>query len=93
MSENKDFLPLKEFANKVHYSERSIRQMCIDGKIRAYKLGHGSRKWLIPESEISRLQLKRQKRHLVMEDGIYESEKIMDIPPWVKNINNTKLKR
>jgi excisionase family DNA binding protein len=91
MNEGEKLLTIKEFANKLNYSQRHIRQMCIDGKIKAQKLTHGSRKWLIPESEITSLRTKRERHRLVTQDGIYEYEKIMDIPPWIKNLpKNTK---
>ena len=51
-----ELLTIKEFAQQVHYSERSIRQMCEDGKINAKKLGSGGGKWLIPVSELERLK-------------------------------------
>lgn len=54
MTENETLLTITKFAVKVHYSERQIRQMCIDGKIKAQKLNVGSRKWLIPESELNK---------------------------------------
>jgi excisionase family DNA binding protein len=50
MYKNEEFLTIREFANRVHYGERQIRQKCIDGKIKASKsLG---RKWLIPSTEL-----------------------------------------
>jgi hypothetical protein len=55
-------LPLTTY-KKVHYSERWIRQRCIDGKIPgAYKLTDG-RKWLIPTSEAKRFGKRKVKRH------------------------------
>lgn len=54
MTEGENFLTIKEFAHKVNYSERQIRQMCIDGKVKAQKLNTKSRKWLIPESELNK---------------------------------------
>lgn len=52
MSKDGEVLTIREFARRVHYSERQIRQGCIDGKITASKnLG---RKWLIPATEIER---------------------------------------
>jgi excisionase family DNA binding protein len=47
-----DFLTIKEFAANVGYSERRIRQFCIDGKINANKLGDKGRKWLISNEEL-----------------------------------------
>jgi len=52
---DKEILTLKEFAQKIPYSERWVRQMCIDGKIEAEKLPDG-RKWLIPVTELERLK-------------------------------------
>jgi len=50
MHKDVEFLTIQEFASKVHYGERQIRQKCIDGKIKASKsLG---RKWLIPSTEL-----------------------------------------
>jgi len=54
MSEEK-FYTIVEFAELINYGERSVRQMCIDGKIKADKI-HGGRKWLIPASELERLR-------------------------------------
>ena len=49
-------LDIKEFARQTNYSERHIRQLCIEGKIDgAIKLGDKARKWMIPESALQRL--------------------------------------
>ena len=54
MRDDEEFLTIRQFANKVHYSERQIRQGCIDGKINASKaIG---RKWLIPVTELYRFE-------------------------------------
>ena len=53
---DREFLTLKEFARKISYSERQVRQMCIDGKIQAKKITDDARKWLIPASELERLK-------------------------------------
>jgi len=58
MTKGENFLTINDFALKTHYSKRQIRQMCIDGKIKAQKLTTGSRKWLIPESEIHKITQK-----------------------------------
>jgi len=57
MENGGSFLTIKEFAQMVHYSERQIRQMCIDGKISAQKLDSKSRKWLIPYDEVTSFTL------------------------------------
>ena len=54
MTKDESLLTIKDFAHRTHYSERQIRQMCIDGKIKAQKLTTGSRKWLIPESALNK---------------------------------------
>lgn len=54
MTDGEDFLTIKEFAHRVNYSERRIRQFCKDEKIKAQKLTTGSRKWLIPKSELKK---------------------------------------
>ncbi|MFC1875403.1 helix-turn-helix domain-containing protein, partial [Chloroflexota bacterium] len=47
---------IKEFARAAHYSERQIRQYCLDGKIKgAMKLSGSARKWLIPASALQKL--------------------------------------
>ena len=46
---NKQFYSIKEFARKINYSERQVRQWCSDGDIKAWKVSDG-RKWLIPKS-------------------------------------------
>jgi excisionase family DNA binding protein len=51
-----EFLTIKEFAKEVNYSERQIRQYCIEGKINATKLGNSGRKWLISSGEIKRFK-------------------------------------
>ncbi len=56
MTKDESLLTIKDFARITHYSERSIRQMCIDGKIKAQKLGVKSRKWLIPESGLNKFE-------------------------------------
>jgi hypothetical protein len=53
---DKRFLTIREASLKVNYTEHQIRQMCIDGKIKAHKLNDKSRKWLIPESEITKVK-------------------------------------
>ena len=53
---DKEILTLKEFAKKIPYSERWVRQMCINGKIEAEKISDDARKWLIPASELERLK-------------------------------------
>lgn len=52
---DKKLLSIKEFAREANYSERRIRQMCIDGKIQAERLIDRG-KWLIPTSELERLE-------------------------------------
>jgi len=50
-------IDIKEFARAAHYSERLIRQYCIDGKIEgARKLADNARKWLIPASALQKLE-------------------------------------
>lgn len=55
MAKDENLLTIKDFALKTHYSKRQIRQMCIDGKVKAQKIGDKGRKWLIPESEIHKI--------------------------------------
>ncbi len=55
MAKSERLLTIKEFAARKRYSERTIRQMCKDGKIKAHKLTKKSRKWLIQESEIDKV--------------------------------------
>ncbi|MBI4286192.1 MAG: helix-turn-helix domain-containing protein [Chloroflexi bacterium] len=51
---------IKDAAQKANYSERQIRQWCIDGKLTgAYKIAEG-RKWLIPESALAALNVSSQ---------------------------------
>ena len=54
MAKSERLLTIKEFAAIKRYSERSIRQKCKDGSIKAQKLADGGRKWLIPESELNK---------------------------------------
>jgi len=91
MTNREKFLTVKEFAKVTNYSERTVRQWCIDGKIEAHK-PTGGRKWQIPEREISRLLKRPSKRIFVTEDGIYEGEKIIDVPAWAKNVNPKPIK-
>ena len=49
------FLSIQEFAREVNYSERRIRQMCIDGELEAERLICRG-KWLIPTTELERLK-------------------------------------
>lgn len=47
---------IKDAAQKINYSERQLRQLCIDGKVPgACKIPDG-RKWLIPENAIEALK-------------------------------------
>ena len=55
----RDFFTIKEFAEASHYSERWVRQMCIDRKIKADKIGD-ARKWLIPASELEGLKAEQE---------------------------------
>lgn len=49
---DKEVYTIREAAKVISYSERQVRQLCIDGKIEsAYKL-KGTRKWLIPRTAI-----------------------------------------
>lgn len=50
---DKEFYTIREAAKKLCYSERHLRQLCIDGKIGASKID-GGRKWLIPLTVIQR---------------------------------------
>ena len=52
----KEFFTIKEVAHKIVYSERRVRQMCIEGKIEAEKISDDARKWLIPVTELERLK-------------------------------------
>ena len=75
-------LDVTQFARKSYYSERRIRQLCIDGKIPgARKLTSGSRKWLIPESALQKLPegtgQALQKENIV--DG--QKAKILEVQP------------
>ena len=47
------FYNVKESADLIGYSERQVRQFCIDGKIKAQKVASGC-KWLIPASELDK---------------------------------------
>jgi excisionase family DNA binding protein len=53
--EETQYLTIKEFAAKVDYSERHIRRLIKGGNVQACR-SEGRRKWLIPESEVSRLR-------------------------------------
>lgn len=54
---SEQMLDIKEFALQSHYSERLVRQYCIESRIEgAFKLSVGSRKWLIPSSALTQLQ-------------------------------------
>lgn len=49
---NEKIYTIKDASQKINYSERQVRQMCIDGKLKgAFKILKG-RKWLIPESAL-----------------------------------------
>ncbi len=55
MTHAEKMLDIKEFARQSHYSERQVRQYCIDGKIKgALKLTDDARKWLIPASAVQK---------------------------------------
>jgi len=49
------YLSVTQFAKEVNYSERHIRRMIKQGRIKAFR-SEGMRKWLIPQSEIAALQ-------------------------------------
>ena len=50
-------LSIKDFALLSNYSERLIRQYCLEGKIDgAQKLSDKSRKWLIPQTALEKLK-------------------------------------
>ena len=50
-------LSIKDFALLSNYSERLIRQYCLEGKIEgAQKLSDKSRKWLIPQSALEKFR-------------------------------------
>ena len=53
---DEELLSIEEFAREINYSERSVRQMCIDGKIEAEKITYDARKWLIPSSALEKLK-------------------------------------
>ncbi len=59
MLRGKKFYSIAEFAKLFNYSQRSVRQMCIDGRIKAKKITLGAKKWLIPASELKKLQADR----------------------------------
>jgi hypothetical protein len=67
MAEEK-FYSIVEFAELINYAERSVRQMCIDGNIKADKV-QGGRKWLIPASELERLRAGKLITTKASEDG------------------------
>lgn len=50
----KKFYNVKEFADLIGYSERQVRQFCIDGKIKAQKVDSGC-KWIVPANELDQL--------------------------------------
>lgn len=51
MNEGPKFLTIGQFAEATHYSERRIRQLCVDGKIKGQRVGN-ARKWLIDSREL-----------------------------------------
>lgn len=52
MAKGDKLLDIRQFADRTNYSERQIRQFCLDGKIAGAQKLPGGRKWLIPESAI-----------------------------------------
>jgi hypothetical protein len=57
MTMDEKMLDIKEFARQTSYSERYIRQLCIDGEIEgATKLFNKGGKWLIPASALQKLK-------------------------------------
>ena len=50
-------LTVQEFAKRIHYSERRVRQKIHSGEIEAIPFG---RKWLIPESQIFAVGLREE---------------------------------
>jgi len=64
MTEGKKFLTVKEFALKTNYTERQIRQYCVEGRIEgAEKFDDKARKWLIPESSVIKTKLDAETPH------------------------------
>jgi excisionase family DNA binding protein len=56
MDNQKDFLSIKEFAEKVQMHPSSIRRAIKRGKLNAFRVGDGQRAvYRIPSSEIHRL--------------------------------------
>jgi len=58
MNRKEEFYTVKEFAEIMKLSPKTIRSMCFDGKIRGIKLG---REYRIPVEEIDRLKKIKRK--------------------------------
>jgi len=64
MPEKKKVYTIAEAAKLTYYSERSIRQMCLDGKFpSAYKIADG-RKWLIPTGALLKFKESGKRQRL-----------------------------
>lgn len=83
MIEHEGFLGIEEFADKTYYSERQVRQLCIDGKIKgAFKLTDYSRKWLIPASAIQEFGKTKTPSNWI-EDHIAKNGQPPSAPEWM----------
>lgn len=60
----KKFYTLQEASSLIRYSERRIRQFCIEGDLKAVKLPKG-RKWLIPVNAVEEFLNCERVRHFL----------------------------
>lgn len=80
---NEKVYTIKEASEKIHYSERQIRQRCIDGKLKgAYKIPEG-RKWLIPESGLASINAKQEAPPNVATEQ----------PPYIETPHKSKMRK
>ncbi|MFZ2036993.1 MAG: hypothetical protein WAU62_08780 [Dehalococcoidales bacterium] len=88
-------LSIKDFALLSNYSERLIRQYCLEGKIEgAQKLSDKSRKWLIPQSALEKFKSAPAFPSLSLkshEAGIFEkSDNVLNEPAFEKLFDTLK---
>ncbi len=71
------FYTLQEASSLLRYSERRIRQFCIEGNLNAVKLPDG-RKWLIPVDAVEEFLNCKRVRHFgePIIDGYIETDTI-----------------
>jgi excisionase family DNA binding protein len=72
-------LTVNEFAQRVGYSERHIRRLIKDGGVQAFR-SEGRRKWLIPQSEVSRI---RGEPSVIPEEEILQKRTHKEVSPVI----------